>query len=221
MTRRLKWLIAVAVLLALAAGGAAAWAQARENRAARLAVKYGFAPSKEEATLSDRCAGVMLYDFERTDPADRAGVGEDTLRVLAPRVCALGVSRGLVSDDGTMSEESGFRLTTDVVDQMGPARFQTLLYDELAVDYGLARPGKTTRWHRCVAMAIGGWEAARRDGASMPPKADWERAARLGCTEGVKRGLVPASGAPEVDSPEAAELFVLICARARDAGSCA
>jgi hypothetical protein len=219
MSRRLKWLIAIAVVLAFAAGGAAAWAHARESRASSLAVKYGLAPSKGEATQVDRCTAVMLEDYESAGEAEKAGLGADAFGVLAPRVCSLGVSRGLVSSDGTMSDESSFGLTMDVMNQMGPARIQTLIFNELAVTYGLAQPGKATRWHRCVAMAYSGYDAQPTD-TNLPPEARWQQAARSACKEGIERGIVSASGAPEVGSAEAGQLFALICSEARRRGSC-
>jgi hypothetical protein len=220
MTRRLKWLIAVAAVLVLVAGGAAAWGHARESRAAGLAVKHGFASSKDEASLSDRCAGVMIEDFETSTDPRKAGIGEKAFTVLVPEVCELGVSRGLVAADGTMTEESGYQLTLDVMNKLGPDSAQTLIFNELAVNYGLAQPGKATRWHRCVAMAYSGWDAAQAQGASMPSREAWRRGARDACTEGIRRGIVPASGVPEVGSPEAEELFALVCASARKQDSC-
>lgn len=220
MSRRLKWLLAIAGVLVLAAGGSVAWGEARENRAAGLAVKHGFAASKSEATLPDRCAGVMIEDYKTTSDPRKAGIGEQAFTVLVPEVCELGVSRGLVSDDGTMTEDSGFQLTLDVMNQMGPDRVQTLMFNELAVNYGLAQPGKAKRWHRCVAMAYSGWDAAEDQRSSMPSREAWRRGAREACTAGVRSGIVPASGVPEVGSPEADELFALICSTARQQDSC-
>lgn len=220
MSRRLKWLIAIALGLIAVAGGAAAWGQARESRAAGLAVKHGFATSEDDATLPDSCAGVMIEDFKTSADAGSTGIGEQAFTVLVPEVCELGVARGLVAADGTMTEEAGFRLTTDIVNQMGPARVKTLIYNELAVSYGLAPPGKTKRWHRCVAMVYSGWDAAEKERATMPPQEAWQRGAREACTTGVRLGIVPASGVPDVGSPEANHLFALVCAAARQQDSC-
>jgi hypothetical protein len=201
-------------------GGAAAWGHARESRAAGLAVKHGFAASKGEATLADRCAGVMTEDYKTTTGPRKAGIGEQAFAAMVPEICELGVARGLIADDGTMSEESGFRLTTDVMNTMGQAKVQTLMFTELAVTYGLARPGKVTRYHRCVAMAYAGWDAAQAQQAELPSKSNWRRGAREGCARALERGLLPASGSPKTGTAEEIELMGLICSAARRSGSC-
>jgi hypothetical protein len=156
---RPRWIVPLAVVLGLgvvAAGGVGGWHHLRLDRANALAVKYGAASSKGEASLADRCVGVMREAYTTTNDPGKAGVPPKTYALLAPKVCALGVERGLVKSDGTMSEDAGRELTLAVIERMGPERVQSLIYTELAVDqYHLATAGKVTRWHRCVAMAYG------------------------------------------------------------------
>lgn len=207
---RRKLAIAFLVVFALLVGIVVVMGQVREGRAAELAVKYGSAPSKGEATLADRCIGVMREDYATTDDPRTAGMGPKTFALLAPKVCALGVDRGLVEDDGTMTEQSGFQLMTAVMRRMGAAAIQTLTFNELAVDtYKLAKPGKVTRWHRCVAMAYSGWDAQPEE-AGEDARALWQRASRRACTLGIKRGIVPASGVPLPKTPAGERLGQLI-----------
>jgi hypothetical protein len=194
----------------LAAGVVGVWNQARVDRAADLAVRYGEAPSAESASLADRCVGVMRADYDRSDDPRKAGLPPKTYAVLAPEVCALGVERGLVKDDGTMSEQAGKELTLAAIERVGASRFQTMVYNELAVSqYHLAEPGKVTRLHRCFAMGYGGWDAQPvKD--SLPPRDVFFEAVRKACRTGVKRGIIPASGVPALGSPQEAELQALL-----------
>jgi len=203
--RRPRWILPLVVVLGvgvLAAAGVGGWHYLRLDRANALAVKYGAANSKGEASLADRCVGVMREAYQTTDDPGKAGVPPKTYALLAPKVCALGVERGLVKSDGTMSEDAGRDLTLVVIERMGPARVQTLIYTELAVDqYHLARAGQVTRWHRCVAMAYGGWDA-QPSKAGLPPRDQFQRAVRSLCTVAIQRGLIPLSGAPQPNTPE-------------------
>lgn len=208
--RRGVFLVVAVIAVALLAAGPL-WGHLRESRADGLAVKYGAATSEGAATLADRCTGVMREDYATTSDPRVAGIGPKTYAFLVPKVCTLGVARGLVADDGTMSEQSGFELTTAVTKRMGQERIQTLIFDELAVgQYHLAEPGKVTRWHRCVAMAYSGWDA-QPDGVADPSATKlWRRASRQACKLGVQRGIVPKSGAPAVGTAAADELNHLI-----------
>jgi hypothetical protein len=193
--RRLFVLIPV-LAVALILGAVPLWGHVRESRADGLAVKYGAAPSKEEATLADRCTGVMREDYNTMDFPGKAGIGAKTVAVLVPQICALGVERGLVADDGTMTEKSGYDLTKAVAERMGPERFQTLNFNELAVSqYHLAKPGHVTRWHRCVAMMYSAWDA-QASKTTLPPRELWRRTSHEACTAGIERGIVPQSGSP-------------------------
>lgn len=194
----------------LAAGVVGLWKQARVDRADDLAVRYGAASASEAATLADRCVGVMRADYDRSDDPGKAGLPPKTYAVLAPEVCALGVERGLVEDDGTMSTEAGKELTLAVIERFGASRFQTMVYNELAVSqYHLAEPGKVTRLHRCLAMGYGGWDA-QPDKDGIPPREVFFEAVRKACRAAMKRGLIPASGVPAPGSPQEAELQALL-----------
>ena len=210
--RRIALVVVPLLVLAVAVafGGFALWDHLRTSRADALAVKYGAASSEGEATLADRCTGVMREEYNRSDDPRKAGLPPKAYALLAPQVCALGVERDLVQNDGTMTEEAGEELTLAVIDRMGAARFQTLLFDELAVtQYRLAKPGEVTRWDRCVAMGYSGWDA-QPSKESLPPRETFRRAVRETCTVGIERGIVPASGAPVTDSSEGAALQQLL-----------
>lgn len=209
MRRRVIFVFVPVIALALIVG-VGLWGHLRESRADGLAVKYGAAPSKDQATLADRCTGVMREGYDTTNDRDKAGIGVKTYALLVPEVCALGVERGLVADDGTMSEQSGFDLTQAVVERMGPARVQTLTFNELAVSqYHLAKPGHVTRWHRCVAMSYSGFDG-QPSGAGLPPRDSARRAFREVCTVGIKRGIIPDSGAPALGSAAGQEFQQLL-----------
>jgi hypothetical protein len=194
----------------LAVGAIALWNHGRVERADGLAVRYGAASSEEKATLADRCVGVMRAEYDRSDDPRKAGLPPKVYAQLAPDVCALGVQRGLVKDDGTMSEEAGAELTLGVIERLGVSRFQTAVYNELAVaQYHLARPGNVTRLHRCVAMGFGGWDAQPvKEG--LPPRDLFFEAVRKACRLANGRGLIPPSGAPAIGSPQEAEFQVLL-----------
>jgi hypothetical protein len=209
-------LLAVLTLVALVAGGSVLWTQLRETRSSGLAVRYGAASSRSEATLADRCVGVMRNDYDRSDSPLKASVPPRTFALLAPRICALGVRRGLISSDGNMSTGSGRELTLAVIQRMGVARFQTLEFNELAVTkYHLAKPGHVTRWDRCVAMSYGGWEAAHAEAQTLPSREVFFKAARDACRAGIAEGVIPPSGVPATGSAGAAALQRLLTAALR------
>ncbi len=213
--RRPPWLVAVAVPLGavvLVAGGLGLWQHLRTSRADELAVKHGVVSSTGDVSLADRCTGVMHEEYERTDDPGKAGVPPKAYALLAPRVCALAVERGLVESDGTMSEQAGHDVTLAVIERLGVERFQTLVYDELAVsEYHLADEGGVTRWDRCVAMGYGGWDA-QPSKESLPPRELFFRAVRKACTAGIARGIVPASGVAATDSRDGAAMQELLLA---------
>lgn len=201
MRRRHVFALVAVVALALVVGAVPLWGYVRESRADGLAVKYGAAPSKGEATLVDRCIGTMREEYNTSNNPGKAGIGEETYALLVPEVCALGVERDLVADDGTMSYQAGSDLVVAAMERMGPARLQTLQFNELAVSqYHLAKSGHVTRWHRCVAMSYSGFDARpakERDGIPRPL---WQRISRDTCTAAVELGIIPASGAPALNS---------------------
>jgi hypothetical protein len=194
----------------LAAGVVGLWNDARADRAADLAVRYGAASSAGDASLADRCVGVLRADYDRSTDPRKAGVPPKTYATLAPDVCALGVERGLVEDDGTMTEQAGKELTLAAIERFGASRFQTMIYNELAVSrYHLAKPGKVTRLQRCFAMGYGGFDAQPvKDG--LPPRNVFFEAVRKACRAGMKRGLIPPSGVPANGSPQEAKLQALL-----------
>ena len=207
---RVAFLLVPVLALAVVGGGFVLWDHLRESRADGLAVKYGAASSKDEATLADRCTGVMREAYDRSDDPRKAGLPPKVDALLTPKICALGVQRGLVEDDGTMSQQAGEELSLAVIDRMGVERFQTLLFDELAVSqYHLARQGEVTAWDRCVAMGYGGWDA-QPSKEGLPRREPFRRAVREMCTVAVERGIMPASGFPAADSPEGVALQQLV-----------
>jgi hypothetical protein len=211
--RRAPWVlvgvVSIVVITLVAAVGL--WNHPRVSRADGLAVKYGAASSTDDVGLADRCTGVMREDYDRSDDPGKAGVGPQAFALLAPKVCALGVERGLVQSDGTMSVQAGKDLTVEVIEGMGTDRFLTLAFNELAVVYELAEPGEATRWDRCVAMGYSGWDAQpTKEG--LPPRERFFRAIREVCTVAIKRGIVPPSGAPAINSPEDAAMQQLLTA---------
>jgi 4-amino-4-deoxy-L-arabinose transferase-like glycosyltransferase len=112
-------------LLALVSGVATlvVGGQIRIARADALAVKYHLAGSMGSVTMKQRCVAARLADWDRMSRAEQMTVPSGTTRRLAPRVCALGIAQGLVRDDGQMSEDSGFALTSQAVDE-DPTRSQ-------------------------------------------------------------------------------------------------
>jgi hypothetical protein len=142
----------------------------------------------------------LREEYNRSDSPLKAGFPPQAYALIAPKACALGVERGLVNDDGTMSERTGHDLMVAAVERMGVARFQTLVFNELAVNqYHLAERGRVTRWDRCVAMGYSGYDAQRAQDR-LPRRGLFFRAVREACTVGVERGIVPQGGAPATAS---------------------
>lgn len=202
-TRRLPptWQLAVLAIGAAVLLIGAAAALVNHNRVARskrLAVKYGLATSTKDVSLVARCSAAFRDEYETSSSPPTAVLPKNALVVLAPKVCAAGAQRGFVREDGTMTRENAESVTIATVEKLGRARVQTLIYTGLAVSpYHLAKPGHVTRWDRCVAMGYSGYDAQTAASKStLPPRADFFRAVRVACTNGIARGLVPASGAP-------------------------
>ena len=196
--RLLALLACAGVLLAVLLGGA------------RFFGLWGL-PNDEKA-LAARCTDVMRDDYKRSGDPGKAGLPPNAFAIAAPRACALGVERGLVASDGTMSEQAGRELALAVIRRMGVQRFHTLAFNELAVQtYRLATPGKVTRLDRCLAMGYSAWDA-QPDKANLPPRPLFRHAVRAACAIGIKRGIIPASGAPVPNSPAARALQKLILA---------
>jgi hypothetical protein len=201
--RRQVLLLVFVIIVAVFVGGAAVWGHVRETRADGLAVKYGAAQSKGESTLVDRCIGTMREEYNTSNDAGKAGIGEQTYALLVPEVCALGVERDLVADDGTMSNQAGSDLVVAAMERMGPARLQTIQFNELAISqYHLAKSGHVTRWHRCVAMSYSGYDARAVNERLGIPRLQWQRISRETCTTAVEQGIIPASGAPALNSAD-------------------
>lgn len=208
---RIAALVIVPIVgIALVAGGIGLWHHLRISRADELAVKYGAASSKGDVTLTDRCIGVMSEDYNRSDDPRKAGLPPKANAITTRKMCALGVERGLVSSDGTMTEEAGYDLMRAVIEEMGVTRFQVLVFNELAISpYHLAAAGEVTSWDRCVAMGYSGWDAqVSKEG--LPPRELFFKAVRQACSVGLERGIVPASGVAATNSPEGAAVQQLI-----------
>lgn len=207
---RAAFLLVPVLALAVVGGGFALWDHLRESRADGLAVKHGAAASEDEATLADRCTGVMREEYNRSDDPRKEGLPPRIDALITPKICALGVERGLVEDDGTMTEAAGEELTLAVIERMGVERFQTLLFDELAVtQYHLSKAGEVTGWDRCVAMGYGGWDA-QPSKEGLPARGPYRRAVREMCTVAVERGIMPADGFPAADSAQGVALQQLV-----------
>jgi hypothetical protein len=195
--------------------GFGVWHHVQAGRSNKLAVKYGLATSAGDATAQDRCTAVLRDDYDHSADPGLAGLPPHTFATLVPRICELAVARGRVHSDGTISEADGHQLTIDAVRQIGAAKVQTMTFTELAVSrYHLARPGHVTRWHRCVAMGYSGWDGQRTK-TSLPRRDLYQRAIRTACTTGVRRGIVPASGAPVAGSAANAAFQRLVVAALR------
>jgi hypothetical protein len=195
------WVIAVltlGVVIAVMVGAMALINHNRVARSNRLAVKYGLATSTKDVSPAARCTAQFRNDYDTTSSSLKAGLPPGALAVLAPKACALGVQQGVVRQDGTVTEENANKLTVAAIERMGPSRFQTLVFNELAVTpYHLAKQGHVTRWHRCVAMGYSGYDAQSAEmNRALPPRAQFFPAVREACTNGIARGLVPPSGAP-------------------------
>jgi hypothetical protein len=209
--RPLALAVIVSILaLALGAGGVGIWHHLRESRADGLAVKYGAASSTGKVSLADRWTGVLRESYVHYDAPVKGSFPPRTYARIVPLVCTIGVERGLVKKDGTMSAHDGYTLMIAAVRQFGVAHFQTLAFNELAVSrYHLAKPGEVTRLDRCLAMGYSGWEAARYK-TTVPRRAVFFRAVREACAVGIARQIVPASGAPVPNSRASAELQQLL-----------
>src|SRR5438067_2687843 len=149
-----RWLqIVFLVVLGLAIVGAAAGvllSHLRVDRANRDAVRYGLATSTKHVSLTARCAGAVHAYYDTKSPLT-TGIPPHAIQVLAPKVCDLGVQQGLVQPDGSMSYDDMANATAQAMNQIGMARLQTMIFNELAVTpYHLARIGAITRWDRCV-----------------------------------------------------------------------
>ena len=165
---------------------------ARVQRANGYASRYGLSH-----TLVDRCVGIMLHDYDAPNGTVRAGMTRDVFARLAPRVCALGAKRHVLRSDGDMSEATGEALAVAAARELGWVRFRTLVNDGLAVRYGLApSAARATRWDRCVAMGLAGYDAARLHGTHVGERGVWAGTIRKACTIGVELGMLGSDGDP-------------------------
>src|SRR5437870_12391019 len=101
-----RWLLIVfVVVVGLAIVGAGAGFLLNHNRVDRAnkdAVKYGLAGSTKHVSLAARCAGAVHAYYDTKSPL-KTGMPPHAIKVLAPKICALGVQEGLVRPDGSMS----------------------------------------------------------------------------------------------------------------------
>jgi hypothetical protein len=149
------------------------------------------------ATPRQRCVAELFREYDSSSDPSKIVLPPRIARMVAPRVCALAEQRGLLENGVALASADAQDLTTEVVRRIGIARFQTLLFTELAFSqYHLARTRSTvTRLDRCVAMGLSAYDAHHASDA-YPPRPRWTVAVRRACTTGIRRGLVPPSGAP-------------------------
>ncbi len=186
------------LLIAAAAG----YVRMHDERADDLAVKYGAVSPNGEVTLADRCTGMLRESYNREGGAATLAFPPKAFAFIAPKVCAVGVERGYVESNGMMTDEQSKEVGLVAIERYGAARFQRLVFDELAVSqYHLAKAGHTTRRDRCVAMGYSGWDG-QSEKSSLPPREIFFQAVRQMCTAAIEQGLVPASGAPLPDTAE-------------------
>jgi len=178
--------------LALAVAGAAALVVAT-----RSPTRVAAAPRADAATLRQRCTKEFLRERATSTSPGKVYMPAPITRMLAPRICALAESRGLLDAGVRLASTDAQDLTTDVIARIGVARFQTILFTELAVSqYHLASTARlVTRLERCIAMGLSAYDA-NHEKDPYPPRPRWAAAVRHACATGVRRGLVPASGAP-------------------------
>jgi hypothetical protein len=190
-------LIVGAGLLLLGAASAVINHQ-RVQHSNHLAVKYGLASSTKNVSLTSRCVAFLRNDYDHSSASDKAGLPPGGITMLAPTACSLGVQHGVVRDDGSMSYDNANKMGIEAIKQIGTARFQTLVFTELAVKrYHLAAAGHVTRADRCLAMGYSGYDALpQKTKNDYPARARMFRLIRDACVTGIESGLVPSSGAP-------------------------
>jgi hypothetical protein len=178
--------------LALTLAGAAALVLAM-RQPARVAT----APSADAGTLRQRCVDELEREYHTSTNPRKIYMSPRIIRQLGPRICALAERRGLLDGGVRLASADAQELTTEAIGQIGVARFQTILFTELAVSqYHLARSARrVTRLDRCVAMGLSAYDADHETDP-YPPRPRWAQAVRRACATGIRRGLVPASGAP-------------------------
>jgi hypothetical protein len=180
------------VALALTLAGAAALGLAMRQPARAATARAAHAGS-----LRQDCVNELQREYNSSTNPRKVYLPAPIVRQLAPRVCALAERRGLLDAGVRLADTDAQELTTEVIGQIGVSRFQTILFTELAVSqYHLASTARlVTRLERCIAMGLSAYDADHaRD--SYPPRPRWAAAVRRACATGVRRGLVPASGAP-------------------------
>ena len=204
--RRRRFVVVILILAGalLCAGAAGAFLKhKRVSRANHLAVHYGLAQSSHNVSLQARCVARAVEEYDHSTDPGKAGIPPQAFRFLAPKACALAIQRGLVRSDGELSADGNSgQLLAEAGNKFGKARVQRMIFTELAVSpYHLAQSkSQVTRWDRCVAMGFSGYDAQQqRVKEGLPPRAVFVRAVRQACTIGMRRGLIPESGAPSVN----------------------
>jgi hypothetical protein len=190
--------LAIGAGLLLIGGAAAVLNHSRVQHSNQLAAKYGLASSTSDVSVQDRCVASFRDDYDNASPTDKAALPPGGMTLVAPRVCALAVQNSVVRDDGSMTYANAKRLAIEAINQMGKARFQTLVFNELAIKrYHLAASGHATRQDRCYAMGYSGYDALpQKIKNDYPPRPRFFHVIRDACTTGIAHGLVPNSGAP-------------------------
>jgi hypothetical protein len=94
----------------------------RVDAANRLAVGYGLATSASVATRADRCVAIIMGDYDAAPAATKRNAPRALFARVVPKVCAIGVERGMVAEDGAVSEKDSYAITTEVLRSMGLTR---------------------------------------------------------------------------------------------------
>jgi hypothetical protein len=202
--RRRRFVVVILILAGalLCAGAAGAFLKHKSvSRANHLAVHYGLAQSSHNVSLQARCVARAVEEYVHSTDPGKAGIPPQAFKFLAPKACALAIQRGLVRSDGELNT-NGNQLIVEAGNKFGKAWVQRMIFTELAVSpYHLAQSkSQVTRWDRCVAMGFSGYDAQQqRVKEGLPPRAVFVRAVRQACTIGMRRGVIPESGAPSVD----------------------
>jgi hypothetical protein len=200
-TPRRRIVVAVLILTAALMCVAAASALVRHNRVSRAnerAVALGLAPTRASVSLRDRCVARAIDEYDASTDPGKAGIPPRAFRFVIPKACALGIRRGLVRDSGSFSGNA-WPLFNEAGNRYGKARIQMMIFTELAVvPYRLKRTAAAvTRFDRCLAMGFSAYDATPAEvKQASPPRATFFRIVRRACTIGIRRGLIPESGAP-------------------------
>jgi hypothetical protein len=148
-----------------------------------------------------QCKADALDWYAHTTDPGKAGFGPRAYGFLVPRACALAARKGVLRSDGSIAGTDLDNLIVEAGNEFGTARVQKMMFTELAVSpYRLAPAAKlVTRWDRCVAMGYAGYDAQQEEiKKGLPARATFFATVRRACSIGIRRRLIPPSGAPSV-----------------------